>query len=117
MVTGHDASGKSMFVSDDNVAPLPTIGFLRLWGGDATPQLPDDGTLPEHHAYFPPVGGFRFGMFSLSPDGGTAETGAGLVDFEGTVVLEPDDGAGVTLHPGDTVVQNGAEHSGIRSAE
>jgi mannose-6-phosphate isomerase-like protein (cupin superfamily) len=168
VVTGHDASGRSVFVSDQAVAPLPTTGFHRLWGGDATPRFPDQGTLPEHQAYFPPVGGFRFGMFSLPPDGVREGAAAGLADveselpgllsymdpsdpgmhatdtidfevvLEGTVVLELDDGAKVTLRPGDTVVQNGtrhrwtnpgdvtarlavfmcgAEHSGIRSAE
>ena len=32
------------------------------------------------------------------------------VVLEGTVVLELDDGAEVTLRPGDTVVQNGTRH-------
>jgi quercetin dioxygenase-like cupin family protein len=32
------------------------------------------------------------------------------VVLEGTVVLELDDGAKVTLHPGDTVLQNGTRH-------
>jgi mannose-6-phosphate isomerase-like protein (cupin superfamily) len=139
VVTGHDASGKSVFVSDEKVAPLPTTGFHRLWGGDDTPQFPDDGTMPEHHTYFPPIGGFRFGMFAL-PAGGEVDTAAGPADFEaevpgllsymdpsdpgmhttdtidfevvleGTVVLELDDGATVTLQPGDTVVQNGTRH-------
>ena len=44
-----------------------------LWGGDETPQFPDDGSMPEWHTYFPPIGGFRFGMFTLPP--GTAEAG------------------------------------------
>ncbi len=37
-----------------------------------------------------------------------------IIDFEvvleDTIVLELDDGAEVTLHPGDTVVQNGTRH-------
>ncbi len=38
VVTGHDASGKSVFVSDEQVAPvepmlMPTAEFHRLWGG------------------------------------------------------------------------------------
>ena len=61
VVTGHDASGKSMFVSDEAVAPQPHTGFHRLWGGDETPQFPDDGIMPDIHMYFPPIGGFRFG--------------------------------------------------------
>ena len=32
------------------------------------------------------------------------------VVLEGTIVLELDDGAEVTLHAGDTVVQNGTRH-------
>lgn len=152
VVTGHDASGKSVFVSDGAVAAQPLTGFHRLWGGDKTPQFPDDGSLPEHHTYFPPIGGFRFAMFSIPPEGvagsDTLEGVAGsdintaarlahleaeapglvrymdlsdlgmhttdTIDFEvvleGTVVLELDDGAEVTLHPGDTVVQNGTRH-------
>ncbi len=143
VVTGHDASGKSVFVSDENVAAQPTTGFHRLWGGDTTPQFPDDGSMPEHRTYFPPIGGFRFGMFSLPPAavaGSEVNTSARLgdwdaeapgllaymdlsdpgmhttdtIDFEvvleGTVVLELDDGAEVTLHAGDTVVQNGTRH-------
>jgi mannose-6-phosphate isomerase-like protein (cupin superfamily) len=143
VVTGHDASGKSVFVSDEAVAPQPLTGFHRLWGGDETPQFPDDGSTPPHHMYFPPIGGFRFGMFSLPPEstaGADIDAAAGLMDveaeapgllrymdlsdpgmhatdtidfevvLEGTVVLELDDGAKVTLHPGDTVVQNGTRH-------
>lgn len=140
VVTGHDASGKSVFVSDEAVAAQPLTGFHRLWGGDKTSQFPDDGSMPEHQTYFPPIGGFRFGMFSISPDtvAGSDAIGAadieteapGLlrymdlsdpgmhttdtIDFEvvleGTVVLELDDGAEVTLYPGDTVVQNGTRH-------
>jgi mannose-6-phosphate isomerase-like protein (cupin superfamily) len=149
VVTGHDASGKSVFVSDETVAPveplvLPAAEFHTLWGGDRTPQFPDDGSMPEFHTYFPPVGGFRFGMFSVPPEttaapsevdleAGIADAEATLpgllryldqtdpgmhttdtIDFEvvleGTIVLELDDGAEMTLQPGDTVVQNGTRH-------
>ena len=152
VVTGHDESGKSVFVSDEAVAPrvpllLPGSEFTLLWGGDQTPQFPDDGSMPKWHTYFPPIGGFRFSTFTLPP--GTAEADPGnsglsaeealadaeqklpgllgymdpsdagmhttdTIDFEvvleGTVILELDDGAEVTLHPGDTVVQNGTRH-------
>lgn len=150
VVTGHDASGKSVFVSDQTVAPvspvlMPQAEFHKLWGGDQTPQFPDDGTQPEWRMYFPPIGGFRFGMFTVPPEGaGTPDPSLDIeqalgdleatlpgmaryldpsdpgmhttdtIDFEvvleGTVVLELDDGAEVTLGPGDTVVQNGTRH-------
>ncbi|UJL30442.1 cupin domain-containing protein [Mycolicibacterium sp. jd] len=151
VVTGHDASGKSVFVSDEKVAPrvpvlLPGSEFTLLWGGDTTPQFPDDGSMPNWHTYFPPIGGFRFSMFTLPPGAAAAseaeeiDAEAALADaeeklpgllaymdpsdpgmhttdtidfevvLEGTVILELDDGAEVTLHPGDTVVQNGTRH-------
>lgn len=150
VVTGHDAAGKAVFVSDEAVAPvaptmLPGSEFHRLWGGDTPPHFPDDGARPDDHAYFPPVGGFRFGLFTIPPDGGVgappdldfeaamaeieeklpglashmepADPGmhtTATVDFEvvlqGSVTLELDDGAKVSLGVGDTVVQNGTRH-------
>lgn len=75
VVTGHDAAGKAVFVSDEAVAPivpslLPGNEFHRLWGGDEAPRFPDDGSRPEDRMYFPPVGGHRFGFFTIPPDGG-----------------------------------------------
>ncbi len=65
---------------------MPTAEFHRLWGGDTTSAFPDDGSLPDHHAYFPPVGGFRFGLFSLPPEGAAApadlDVSAALADME-----------------------------------
>jgi mannose-6-phosphate isomerase-like protein (cupin superfamily) len=150
VVTGHSPSGRSVFVSDEQVRPvetqlMPSAEFHQLWGGDITPTFPDDGAMPAYRGYFPPVGGFRFGMFSIPPAGtagpletvdvpaalaDTEEKLPGLVQYmeldnpgmhttdtidfdivlEGTVVLEVDDGAQVTLRPGDTVVQNGTRH-------
>jgi mannose-6-phosphate isomerase-like protein (cupin superfamily) len=147
VVTGHNASGKSVFVSDEMVGPVTTTMMPQfqpylLWGADKTPQFPDDGTMPEWRTYFPPIGGFRFGIFTVQPgaeqpgaadDAALADVEAKLpgllrymdpsdpgmhttdtIDFEvvleGSIVLELDDGAEVTLHPGDTVVQNGTRH-------
>ena len=74
VVTGHDAAGKAVFASDEEVAPLtmdllPGAEFHRLWGGDEAPSFPDDGAPPAQPAYFPPVGGYRFGLFTLPPAG------------------------------------------------
>jgi mannose-6-phosphate isomerase-like protein (cupin superfamily) len=150
VVTGHDESGKSVFASDETVEPkqptlLPGSEFFQLWGGDETPQFPDGGSMPTWRTYFPPVGGFRFCIFTVPPSKDAHEVDLdnieedlldvetklpGLIqymepldpgmhttdtiDFEvvldGTVVLELDDGAEVTLGVGDTVVQNGTRH-------
>jgi hypothetical protein len=37
-------------------------------GADETPTFPDDGSPQSEAAYFPPVGGFRFGLFTVAPD-------------------------------------------------
>ncbi len=72
VVTGHDADGKAVVASDsevDGIRPALTPGseFHRLWGGDEAPRFPDDGSSPAHESYFPPVGGFRFGLFTVPP--------------------------------------------------
>lgn len=150
VVTGHDASGKSVFSSDEAVAPrspvlLPGSEFHLLWGADETVRFPGDGGMPNWHSYFPPVGGFRFAMVTLPPGNAAADdTQLDLEDavadieaklpgmlghmdpadpgmhttatvdvgvlLEGTLILELDDGSEVTLHPGDTYVQNGTRH-------
>lgn len=75
VVTGHDEEGRAVFVSDEVLPPItpglmPGSEFHRLWGGDAPPHFPDDGAPPAQPTYFPPVGGFRFGMFTVPPTGG-----------------------------------------------
>ena len=150
VVTGQQSDGKSVFVSDEEVEPvtvslLPGAEFHRLWGNDETPKLPTDGSPTAQHAYFPPAGGFRWGLFTLPPSSQQTVEGIDFekafaefeeklpgmaghmepdhpgmhttdtVDFEvvlsGEVTLELDDGAEVTLGPGDTVVQNGTRHA------
>jgi mannose-6-phosphate isomerase-like protein (cupin superfamily) len=74
VVTGHDNAGRAVFASDEEVEPvttalMPGTEFHRLWGGDEAPTYPGDGSVPAHTAYFPPVGGYRFGFFTLPPSG------------------------------------------------
>jgi mannose-6-phosphate isomerase-like protein (cupin superfamily) len=72
VVTGHKPDGKATVVSDTEVEPI-TLDMLRgaeihrLWGADATPVFPDDGSARPARNYFPPVGGFRFGLSTVSP--------------------------------------------------
>lgn len=72
VVTGHTPDGKATIASDTRVeaitvSPWPGIMFHRLWGADETPMFPDDGVEPLAPTYFPPVGGFRFGLFTMPP--------------------------------------------------
>lgn len=106
VVTGHDAEGKAVFVSDERVEPvtlalLPGSEFHQIWGADATRSFPDDGSRPVAPSYFPPVGGFRFGFFTIPPDGGAGapadlDIEAALAEFAEKLPglaehLEPDD--------------------------
>jgi mannose-6-phosphate isomerase-like protein (cupin superfamily) len=76
VVTGHDGSGRSVFASDEQVAPMrlelfPGWQFHALWGADEPPAYPGDGSPPRASAYFPALKGFRF-SFSTIPPHGTA---------------------------------------------
>lgn len=92
VVTGHDAAGKAVLVSDERVPPvvpsvLPNSAFHLLWGADEPPRFPDDGSRPATTTYFPPVGGFRFGLFSIPPDSAPgmpegADVAAGFAELE-----------------------------------
>lgn len=84
VVTGHTPDGKATVASDTQVEPvtvalLPGMEFHRLWGADSAPTFPDDGSPHPGSTYFPPLGGFRFGLFTLPPD---SVTPAGEVDME-----------------------------------
>jgi mannose-6-phosphate isomerase-like protein (cupin superfamily) len=73
VVTGHDADGRAVFVSDElvaSVAPTLTLGteFHLLWGADGRASFPDDGSRPQAELYFPPVDGFRFAFFTIPPN-------------------------------------------------
>src|SRR5262245_13731864 len=72
VVTGHDRSGKAVFASDSHVDAttvelFPGAEFHKVWGSDRTPTFPDDGSQPSWRTFFPPIGGFRFGFFTLGP--------------------------------------------------
>jgi mannose-6-phosphate isomerase-like protein (cupin superfamily) len=75
VVTGHDAEGTAVFVGDElvpavQVSLMPGMEFHQIWGADSARTFPDDGSRPEVVAYFPPLGGFRFGFFTIPPDSG-----------------------------------------------
>ena len=76
VVTGHTPGGKSAVVSDSSVDPVtvaltPGTEFHTLWGGDAMPMFPDDGSPLPFSTYFPPPGGFRFGLVTVPPKSST----------------------------------------------
>ena len=115
VVTGHIPDGKAIVASDTEVDPvtlslLPGMEFHRLRGADTAPTFPDDGSARPSVAYFPTVGGFRFGLFTVPPDSAMAATPpvdmeAALKEAEeklpGAVAyLEPDH---LGMHTTDTI--------------
>jgi mannose-6-phosphate isomerase-like protein (cupin superfamily) len=74
VIAGIDATGKSVFVSDDEVPAIapPILGgalLIDLFGEDQTPTVPFDGSHDEGRRYFPPTEGYRFTLFSYPPQG------------------------------------------------
>ncbi len=92
VVTGHSPDGKAVFASDEQVAGItlalaPGTEFHRLWGADSVMRFPDDGSKPSAHDYFPPVGGYRVGMFTVAPTTAVAPTtvATAALDMEAAV--------------------------------
>lgn len=74
VATGQAADGKSVIVSDEEVAPvesplMPGAFFYSVWGADGAITLPNDGAEPPFRTWFPADGGYRFEMITLPPDG------------------------------------------------
>ena len=72
VVTGHTVDGKAAVASDEYVPALtaalaPGHAWNLLWGTDVPPRYPDDGAIPLAPAYFPPVGGIRFMVYTVGP--------------------------------------------------
>ena len=72
VVTGHDANGKSVFASDEQVEPVtlqlfPGVEFHLLWGDDQMPSLPTDGTPAELARLLPPCGRLPLGILHPAP--------------------------------------------------
>jgi quercetin dioxygenase-like cupin family protein len=121
IVTGHDASGKSVVLSD---APTPktldigTAAFHEVWYTDATPA-PIAATEPEptdRTVRVPPPAdgvGVRFTEMepgAESPMHRTESVDVGIV-LEGETWLLLDDGSETLVRTGDAVVQRGTNHA------
>jgi mannose-6-phosphate isomerase-like protein (cupin superfamily) len=128
VVTGHDAGGKSMVVSDGSPPqyhPMHGAGvgadFHEMWNDAATnPVLTSKvGRDPNQRPFtIMPVSGHLLRILDVYPlkDGGkrTAMHRTQTLDYvvviEGELVLILDDSE-VTLKPGDVVVQRGTDHA------
>jgi quercetin dioxygenase-like cupin family protein len=123
IVTGHDASGRSVVLSD---APTPktldigSAAFHEIWIADETPS-PIAASEPEptdRPVRTPaPAGGVlvRFtemGPGAEAPMHRTETVDVGVV-LEGETWLLLDDGSETRVGPGDAVVQRGTNHAWV----
>ena len=127
IVTGHDASGKSVVLSDGPTPKSLDIGtatFHEIWITDAMPvpiaaEEPETTDRPVRVP--PPRNGVmvRFteqGPGAESPMHRTETVDVGIV-LEGEVWLLLDDGSETRVGPGDAVVQRGTMHQWVNRSD
>jgi quercetin dioxygenase-like cupin family protein len=121
IVTGHDASGRSVVLSD---APTPktidvgTAAFHELWITDRTPAdiAADEPEPTERPVRTPPPANGVLVRFTeqepgaVSPMHRTETVDVGVV-LEGETWLLLDDGSETRVGVGDVVVQRGTNHA------
>jgi quercetin dioxygenase-like cupin family protein len=121
IVTGHDADGKSVVLSD---APNPksldigTAAFHEIWITDRTPA-PIAATEPEPTdrpvRVPPPDNGVMVRFTEMAPGAESPMHRTETVDvgvvLEGETWLLLDDGSETLVGPGDAVVQRGTMHA------
>jgi quercetin dioxygenase-like cupin family protein len=128
VVTGHDAAGRSVVLSD-GPAPrshgIPGAVFHEVWNTSATPapvpptepREPTDRPLvtpPDPHGTIVRVVELEPG--SRSPMHRTESVDYGIV-LGGEVTLVLDDGSETLLRSGDVVVQRGTDHAWVNEAD
>jgi quercetin dioxygenase-like cupin family protein len=120
IVTGHDASGRSVILSDGPNPKTLDIGtgiFHELWVTEAVPgpipaSEPDPTDRPVRVP--PPAGGVLARVTVVAPGAvvpihRTETVDVGVV-LEGETVLTLDDGSETLMRAGDVVIQRGTAH-------
>lgn len=87
VVTGRNAAGKSVFVSDGEVPAkvldtAPDSAFYDVWGVDGRFVVPSDGSRPPYRTFFPPAEGFRSMVVRFQPDSTPVPADLDLEAFE-----------------------------------
>jgi quercetin dioxygenase-like cupin family protein len=127
IVTGHDASGKSVVLSD---GPTPksldigTAAFHEIWITDAMPvpiAADEPETTDRPVRVPPPANGVMVRYTDMAPGGEspmhrTETVDVGIV-LEGETWLLLDDGSETRVGPGDSVVQRGTMHQWVNRSD
>ncbi len=87
VVTGHDASGKSVFLANEAINPLrislfPGMETYEMWSTDGPRSLPHTGRFPGVPRYFPGPDGSAFRVFVFPPQ---AQGGPGPADLQASL--------------------------------
>jgi quercetin dioxygenase-like cupin family protein len=121
IVTGHDASGKSVILSDTpspKTTDIGTAAFHEIWVTEETPvQIPAAEPEPTDRPIRvgPPADGVMIRFTDMAPGAEspmhrTETLDVGVV-LEGETWLLLDDGSETKVGPGDAVVQRGTNHA------
>lgn len=121
IVTGHDASGKSVILFDTpspKTTDIGTAAFHEIWVTEATPvQIPAGEPEPTDRPIRvgPPANGVMIRFTDMAPGAEspmhrTETLDVGVV-LEGETWLLLDDGSETRVGPGDAVVQRGTNHA------
>ena len=121
IVTGHDASGKSVILSDTpspKTTDIGTAAFHEIWVTEETPvQIPAAEPEPTDRPIRvgPPANGVMIRFTDMAPGAEspmhrTETLDVGVV-LEGETWLLLDDGSETKVGQGDAVVQRGTNHA------
>jgi len=135
VVTGIDASGGSVIVSDGEpglmLRAMPGGFMAGLWKTDALPRTTQDGYAPREYALEPRgAGGINFRIAAIPPQQKDIEPAdkdefgmhqTDTIDFitiiSGELYLRLDGGQEVFLKAGDSVIQRGTNHAWINRGD
>jgi naringenin degradation protein FdeH len=121
IVTGHDASGRSVILSDTpspKTTDIGTAAFHEIWVTEGMPvQIPADEPEPTARPIRvpPPANGVMIRYTEMAPGAEspmhrTETLDVGIV-LEGETWLLLDDGSETRVGPGDAVVQRATNHA------
>jgi quercetin dioxygenase-like cupin family protein len=128
VVTGHDAGGRSVVLSDGpppRTHAVPGALFHELWSTAAAPApiRPEEPREPTERPVEIPPGPsgtiarvVDFEPRSRSPMHRTETIDYGVV-LGGELVLVLDDGSETALGPGDVVIQRGTDHAWVNPTD
>jgi quercetin dioxygenase-like cupin family protein len=122
VVTGHDASGNSVVLSDAPAPRISAVGdatFHEMWTSEQMPVAlaPSEASEPTERPLVVPPGrnGTNLRIIDCAPGSRTPMHRTETLDYAiviaGSVTLELDDGSKTELGPGDVVVQRGTNHA------